>query len=314
MSTLQDLRSSNHAAPQTGGVRFAPSPTGRFHVGNLRTAWISWKFAKALNIPWVVRYEDIDRPRVLAGAQEFQASDMREFGMKADVTLIQSEFYPRHLELFERARTEGAVYACDCSRKDVLNALAGMASAPNDGRVPAYSGHCRHRGLAREGGPTINPGIMSLAWRMKMPREDGQDDVIIARTSVGGEHFVPAYHWACAIDDFDGAYDLLVRSSDLAHALVIQRGIQEWLMKSHGLTRDFPRVFHTALITQNDGHRLEKRTAGVTLEELKLNGIDPAKLISVFEKSFDSGLLSAAFDGLRTLEEAPASMTLATLG
>ncbi|RYZ66002.1 MAG: hypothetical protein EOP05_19780 [Proteobacteria bacterium] len=147
-----------------------------------------------------------------------------------------------------------------------------------------------------------------------MPREDGQDDVIIARTSVEGEHFVPAYHWACAIDDFDGAYDLLVRSSDLAHALVIQRGIQEWLMKSHGLTRDLPRVFHTALITQNDGHRLEKRTAGVTLEELKLNGIDPAKLISVFEKSFDSDLLSSAFDGLRTLEEAPASMTLATLG
>lgn len=313
MSTV-DPRSSNYAAPQTGGVRFAPSPTGRFHVGNLRTAWISWKFAKALNIPWVVRYEDIDRPRVLAGAQEFQASDMRELGMRADFTLIQSTFYPRHLELFERARAEGAIYACDCSRKDVLNALAGMSSAPNDGHAPAYSGNCRHRGLATVGGPAINPGIMSLAWRMKMPREDGQDDVIIARTSTDGQHFVPAYHWACAIDDFDGAYDLLVRSSDLAHALVIQRGIQTWLMKSHGITREFPRVFHTALITQNDGHRLEKRTLGVTLEELAARGILSEQLLSIFENSFDSNLLRSAFVSDLTLAESAETLTLSELG
>ncbi len=290
--------SNSRAAPYTGGVRFAPSPTGRFHVGNLRTAWISWKFAKALGLPWVVRYEDIDRPRVLAGAQELQASDMRELGMKPDVTLTQSEFYPRHLELFERARREGVIYACDCSRKDVQTALAGMASAPHDGAAPIYSGACRLRSFDLQSGfsPPLSKDVVTLAWRMKMPSSpetmggahaEGYDDFIIARTSPSGDHFVPSYHWACAIDDFDGGYDLLVRSIDLAPALISQRAIQTWLLKSENSARKLPAVFHASLVTQEDGHRLEKRTAGVTLEELHEGGITSKQLIEIFEASFD---------------------------
>lgn len=311
MLNNSESNSSNNAAPKTGGVRFAPSPTGRFHVGNFRTAWISWRFAKALDLPWVVRFEDIDRPRVLGGAQELQISDMKSLGMTADVTLVQSSFYQRHLELFERARREGAVYACDCSRKDVQVALAGLASAPNDGTAPIYSGACRHR--TRTDGE-VSPDIASLAWRLKMPREDGQDDIIIARTSPTGDHFVPAYHWACAIDDFDGGYDLLVRSADLAPALKFQRGIQAWVMRSEGVSRDFPKVFHTALITQDDGLRLEKRTLGVTLDELQANGVTTEKLIEIFEASFDKTLLTEAFGQDGVINEPMARISLAALG
>jgi glutamyl-tRNA synthetase len=309
----QDANSKLHAAPQTGGVRFAPSPTGRFHIGNLRTAWISWKFAQTLKLPWVVRFEDIDRPRVLPGAQELQSRDMKDLGMKADQTLIQSELYRRHFELFERARKEGAIYACDCSRKDVQQALAGLASAPHDGRTPVYSGHCRHRASSGET-VTYNSSIASLAWRMRMPGEEGHNDIIIARTSPSGDHFVPAYHWACAIDDYDGAYDLLVRSSDLAHAVPIQRGIQAWLMKSDGAERPFPKVFHTSLITQNDGHRLEKRTLGVTLDELRETGSSAQDVMMILEKSFNSSYLSEPFDDSGLLSEEPTELKLSEIG
>lgn len=300
--------SKSNAAPQTGGVRFAPSPTGRFHVGNLRTAYISYLWSRALKLPWVVRYEDIDRPRVLPGAQQLQASDMRELGMRADVELVQSEFYSRHLELFERARREGAVYACDCSRKDVQTALAGLASAPNDGGTPIYSGACR----AKHTPPNSN--AVSIAWRLKMPREDGHDDVIIARTAPDGFVFVPSYHWACAIDDFDGAYDLLVRSIDLAPAAFVQRAIQTWLMKSLGVSRALPRLFHTTLVTQNDGHRLEKRTQGVTLDELHSSGITTVRLLELFDQSFDSSLLTTPFSGTGDLQELQTALSLSKLG
>jgi len=79
-------------APKSSGVRYAPSPTGRLHLGNLRTAWVSERWARSLSLPWVVRFEDIDRPRVISGSQEQQLADMRALGLKPDVVLVQSRF------------------------------------------------------------------------------------------------------------------------------------------------------------------------------------------------------------------------------
>jgi glutamyl/glutaminyl-tRNA synthetase len=96
-----------------------------------------------------------------------------------------------------------------------------------------------------------------------MDSPDGRDDFIAARTGRDGQAFSPAYPWACAIDDADEGHRWLVRASDLASALPAQRAIQKWM----GL-REFPSVLHAALVTQNDGMRLEKRTQGVTLPEI----------------------------------------------
>ncbi|HVK60216.1 MAG TPA: glutamate--tRNA ligase family protein, partial [Bdellovibrionales bacterium] len=207
-------------APATGGVRFAPSPTGRFHIGNLRTAWISYKLSRQLQLPWIVRFEDIDRPRVLAGAQEQQLADMRALGLVPDQVLVQSDFEERHWQLLIRAIEDGVIYPCDCSRKEVQQALSGLASAPH-AELAAYSGHCRP--LSRRELKSVD----SIAWRFRMPLESGIQDFIVARTSPqlsengasDRASFTPSYHWACAIDDFDGRYDWIVRSSDLAHAL-----------------------------------------------------------------------------------------------
>lgn len=292
--SLSKFASQTDAAPQTGGIRFAPSPTGQFHIGNLRTAWISYQWSRALERPWVVRFEDIDKLRVVAGALDQQLADLHLLGLSPDLTLVQSRFRGRHLELFRLARRLGAVYLCNCSRKEVQTSLAGLASASHEGVAPVYSGHCRLNAVDPKSvaldAPTSAAGI---AWRFQMPRQDGRNDFIIARTSgtESDDGFIPAYHWACAIDDFDGAYDLIVRSLDLAPALTLQRAIQSWIATAEKKDLPLIRAFHTSLVTQDDGHRLEKRTTGVTLHELFSAEWSVDRLREAFAKSFDRSLL-----------------------
>ncbi len=312
-------RSAIFQAPLTRGVRYAPSPTGRFHVGNLRTAWVSVAWARHLGMPWVVRFEDIDQPRVLVGARDQQLADLRTLGLIPDIVLTQSAFRQRHWDLLLAAIQVGQVYPCDCSRKEVQSALNSIASAPHDGLAPVYSGSCRtnQSGSCRTRQSTLVPSE-SLAWRFRMPHPSGHDDFIVARSNsnldVNGipdeASFVPSYHWACAIDDFDGGYDLLVRSVDLFPAAHLQRSIQRWL---GGVDSNFepPAVFHTALVTQDDGHRLEKRTCGVTLPELEKRGFTAEKILQIFSASFHTSLALSRGDLMR---EQPEQLTLVDLG
>lgn len=287
-------------------VRFAPSPTGVFHVGNWRTAWISREWARVLNRPWIVRFEDIDAPRVLPGALERQLREMKSLGLVPDDVRVQSSRRDRHWELFEKARAEGILYPCRCSRRDVLTALA---SAPH-GAEALYSGRCRPGGRAT-GDADAAPAAetATIAWRFRCVDESGKQDFIVARTDAQGSSssFVPSYHWACAIDDWEEAHRLLVRAHDLETATPIQRVIQSWLRGSGD--RDFPAVFHTALVTADDGARLEKRTKGVTLDEL---AVSPAQLILFFEKSFEARREDFA-DG-KVWGEPRARLTLGELG
>ncbi len=302
-----------------GGVRFAPSPTGRFHVGNLRTAWISFRFARALGLPWVVRFEDIDEPRVVAGSRDAQLADMDLLGMTPDHSYDQSSKRARHLALFNLARASGVLYACNCSRRDVQSALAGSSSAPNDGASPVYSGYCRrytHSDFTIAGVQAPKTSALGIAWRFRMPAPDGRHDFIVARTTslVSDAGFVPAYHWACAIDDFDGHYDLIVRSVDLAPALPLQRAIQGWLSNLNAQPLSLIPTFHTSLVTQDDGHRLEKRTIGVTLDELFSKRGSAASVVSAFEKSFDRSWLSfERFDSSAVASEPRGTLKLSHL-
>ena len=248
------------------GVRFAPSPTGRFHLGNLRTALLSQELARRLGQPWAIRFEDIDTLRVIPGAREQQLQDLADLGLIPDRITLQSENHARHEALFRKALREGQLYPCTCSRREVQLALAQAASAPHV-PVPAYSGHCRpsEQKLWDPDQLPPFPALQgeTLGWRFRMDSPDGRDDFIAARTGRDGQAYSPAYPWACAIDDADEGHLWLVRASDLASALAAQRAIQKWM----GL-RDFPSVIHAALVTQDDGARLEKRTQGATLPEI----------------------------------------------
>lgn len=244
-------------SPELRGVRYAPSPTGILHIGNLRTAWISYQISRALDQPWIVRFEDIDTPRVVKGSQRQQTADFLALGLKPDEIHTQSESYERHVAAFETALAQKRIYACTCSRRELQEALAQAASAPHV-RPAAYNGKCRS---GTEKIPKTD--LPKLAWRWRGDDETGAEDVIIGRTLPSGAEFQPSYTWACAVDDSFGKYSILVRAWDLSHVEVEQKKIARWLNPKQSLAH----VFHTALVITDDGRRLEKRTLGVKLAE-----------------------------------------------
>lgn len=288
-------------------VRYAPSPTGRLHVGNLRTAWVSREAARKLRLAWIVRFEDIDEPRVIAGAQESQLQDLRALGLEPDEIVVQSHRRMAHWKAFQRGVSEGQLYPCVCSRKEVQQALERLASAPH-AATPLYDGRCRREPA------TVTTG--SVGWRFRSSDPTGTRDFIVARTQgldrgeLPGVDFVPAYLWACAIDDLESRHRLLVRCVDLAPVASQQREIQQWLEPGTPL----PAIFHTALVVTNDGARLEKRTRGVTLPECSERGIGPAELEKRFRDSFDRASLPAALSPGSVQGEARPQITLAELG
>ncbi len=265
------------------GVRFAPSPTGAFHLGNFRTAWISHYWARFLGTPWVLRFEDIDAPRVVVGAMERQLAEMEALGLRADRVEVQSAFFPRHLAVFRKAAAVSSVYPCFCSRKEVRESLEQASSAPHS-TPPLYGGRCRYREA-----PATHE-LPTVAWRFRNPVDStGAQDFIIGRTDHERklDTFVPAYNWACAVDDFDGNFLMLVRAWDLAGVLDQQRAVQAWLARLEEREFTAPQVFHCALVVANDQHRLEKRTKGVTLDELRVQGLSDAEIVRRLKLSFD---------------------------
>src|SRR5215467_6808516 len=122
--------------------RFAPSPSGRLHLGNLRTALLAWLFARAGGGSFLLRIEDLDRSRSKPEHERVQLEDLRAIGLDWDEEAPnQSTRTDRYREALEQLRAEGRVYPCWCTRAEIRAA----AEAPH-GPLPegAYPGTCRH--------------------------------------------------------------------------------------------------------------------------------------------------------------------------
>ena len=193
-------------------VRFAPSPTGYFHVGSARTSLFNWLFARQSGGTFVLRIEDTDAER---GREEWLdgiISAMTWLGLSADEgPFRQSLQEPRHRELADRLFNAGYLYPCDCSREEIDARTRSNAT-------PGYDGHCRSRGVIRSA---------STALRFRVP-DDGEtviDDVIRGRVVFphsAMEDFVavkssghPLFALANAIDDRDMAISHVIRGEDL---------------------------------------------------------------------------------------------------
>jgi glutamyl/glutaminyl-tRNA synthetase len=275
-----------------------------------------------LKAPLIFRFEDIDGPRVVPNAQVDQLSDMKSLGIQPDKVIVQSTNLDRHFELFQFAKDNNKIYACDCSRSEVRESLNRIASAPHQKELE-YSGRCRD--LARKSSDlSAFKATDSIAWRWRHENPSGQDDCIVARTDLKSGAFQPGYHWACAIDDADGEYNWLVRAWDLASAERTQSQIRHWVKGLAG-GQDQARVYHTTLVTRDNGQRIEKRTKGVTLLELSTLGYQPPQIVELFAKSFsiqqEKQIQSFAVSakGVSILEnglvgEAACTMTLSKLG
>ena len=263
-------------------TRFAPSPTGRLHLGHAFSALKAHDYARERDGTFLLRIEDIDpgrsRPEHVDGILE----DMLWLGLEWDGELLyQSERLPLYAEALERLKVASLVYPCFCTRADI----AASAAAPQGPGGTLYPGTCR--GLA--GADLSRPH----AWRLDMAEaaliagpltwmdEDHEvkaepeafGDVVLARKDAPA-----SYHLAVTIDDAAQGVTHVVRGRDLFASTHVHRLLQALL----GLPT--PAYHHHALLTDAGGNRLAKRHDAPTLAALREGGMDPAALVAALRR------------------------------
>jgi glutamyl-tRNA synthetase len=260
--------------------RFAPSPTGDLHLGNLRTAAIAWLAARSRGADFVVRMEDLDRQQSNSVIETAQLRDLAALGIDWDGEVVrQSDRFGRYEAAIDELATRGLVYECFCTRREIRDEIAAASSAPH-GPPGSYPGTCR-RLTDRERAARRDAGRRP-ALRL---RTDGQeigfsdrlhgtvvgtvDDVVLRRNDG-----VPAYNLAVVVDDAAQGVDEVVRGDDLLTSTARQIHLQELL----GHPR--PDYVHVPLVVGVDGDRLAKRDGlPLTIAELAAVGIGPSDLV-----------------------------------
>ena len=249
----------------SGAGRFAPSPTGSLHLGNLRTALIAWLSARSAGLRFLMRVEDLDRGRVRPRFEREQLEDLRAIGLDWDGAVVrQSERREGYERAIEDLAARDLLYECFCSRAEIREA----ASAPH-GPLPegAYPGTCRALGAAnvrarRDSGRSpalrLRAGAVHVAFedRRLGPQSGVVDDFVVRR----GDD-VPAYNLAVVVDDAAQSVTEVVRGADLLDTTPRQLLLGRLL----GLER--PSYAHVPLLLAPDGSRLAKRHGAVTLRE-----------------------------------------------
>lgn len=282
---LQRQLAAGEAMRRGGSVRgrYAPSPTGPLHLGNLRTALISWLITRLQGGEWLLRIDDLDTPRNRLGAEAAILADLRWLGLEWDGPLIrQSERRGLYATVLSSLRRAGCLYPCRCSRR-----LLADVSAPH-GRTAVYPGFCRGRPLAwgvqsgRLPSWRLAMGPGDLSWQEQLAAPGCLDasgavgDVVLRRA----DGFL-AYHLATAVDELSLGISDVVRGVDLWAATGPQVAVMERLGGSP------PRFWHVPLWRDAEGRRLSKRDGSQGLEDLRRAGLDgPAAL----------GLLAASLD------------------
>jgi glutamyl-tRNA synthetase len=255
----------------SGDGRFAPSPTGTLHVGNLRTALLAWLFARTAGARFLVRMEDLDQGRVIAGSAERQLADLRALGIDWDGEVVfQSNRHDAYEAAIERLLAADRLYECFCTRAEIRAA----ASAPH-GPLPegAYPGTClrltpAERRRKRAGGrpPALrvraDSARMAFVDRVHGPQEGVVDDFVVRRNDGA-----PAYNLAVIVDDAWQRIDEVVRGDDLLESTPRQ------LFLAAALGLEPPSYAHVPLVLGPDGARLAKRHGAVTLDDLDARAV-----------------------------------------
>ncbi len=257
-------------------TRFAPSPTGRLHLGHAYSAVLGHSVARESGGRFLLRIEDLDPGRSRPEFVEHIFEDLRWLGLDWGAEpLIQSQRVDHYADALEDLRQRGLVYACFCTRADIAASL----TAPHGDAGSSYPGTCR--GLADDPG---RRATTPHSWRLDsaealgvagLPGWEEEDGSTFAATEADIGDAVLArkdapssYHLACVVDDAASGVNLVVRGADLRPSTPIQRLLQTLL------GRPQPRYLHHPLVIHDDGRRLAKRDQAPTLAAMRDAGVD----------------------------------------
>lgn len=257
-------------------TRFAPSPTGRLHLGHAYSAVLGHARAHESGGRFLLRVEDLDqtrsRPEFVDGIYE----DLRWLGLDwGEPVFVQSQRTVAYEEELDALRTRGLVYACFCTRADIAQSL----TAPHGDAASSYPGTCRALPDDPERRATMphcwrldSAKALAMAGRANWREADGRQftsaerdigDAILARKDAPA-----SYHLSCVVDDAASEVTMVVRGADLRPSTPIQRLLQMLL----GLPE--PTYLHHPLVVHEDGRRLAKRDLAPTLAAMRESRVD----------------------------------------
>ncbi len=264
--------------PSTPRVRFAPSPTGYFHVGSARAALFNWLFARQRDGTFILRIEDTDEERNRPEWTEGIVAALDWLGMGPDEgPYFQSAQGPAHQAAIEALWGSGALYACDCTREEIDERTKQRAAAGDP--TPGYDGHCRDRGLARGEGRSL---------RFRTPDEGVTRVVDLVRGEVefpnrATEDFIcvkgngkPLFVLANAVDDRTMTISHVLRGEDLFPTTPKQVMLWHALNEATAVDLPLPAYGHLPLLVNDQGKKLSKRRDPVAVEMYREQGYLPS--------------------------------------
>ncbi len=264
--------------------RFAPSPSGRLHLGNVLCALLAWLSARSRNGNILLRVEDIDTARCASRERiEQMLDDLRWLGLTWDGGENPNDYQSARTDIyaayFEKLKAQGLLYPCYCTRAELHAASAPHASD----RIGVYDGRCRR---FMEGGSPPPVG-RTPAWRLTVPKEtvsvmDGVQGLYTENLAADCGDFllrrsdgVFAYQLAVVVDDALSGVTEVVRGKDLLSSTPRQI----YLYRLLGFTP--PQFYHIPLLTRADGTRLSKRDAALDMGVLRETYASPEPLIGM---------------------------------
>ncbi|MCB9964416.1 MAG: tRNA glutamyl-Q(34) synthetase GluQRS [Rhodospirillales bacterium] len=292
------LPSSLAPAPAPVVTRFAPSPTGRLHLGHAYSALFAYHFAKDRGGRFILRIEDIDPSRCKAEYIDGIYEDLSWLGLDWDTPVrLQSQHHADYRAALQKLQDCGVLYSCFCTRKEIQDEISRAGYAPHGPEGALYPGTCRSlRG--REAQTESPEQTAPFALRLDLAKalamipashlfwqewEEGAvpaqpdllGDIVVARKDIG-----TSYHLSVVVDDALQGVTHVTRGVDLRYATPIQRVLQELL----GLP--VPQYVHHPLLTDERGQRFAKRDRSVTLQELRKSGLRPEDIRSKIRNEY----------------------------
>ncbi len=259
--------------------RFAPSPTGEMHLGNVRTALLGWLQVRSAGGAFVLRLEDLDVGRVRVGAADLILRDLAWLGLDWDEGWdVGGAFGPyvqsQRSNLYETYAAQLQTYPCTCTRKEVQAA----ASAPHesDGLDPRYPGICRNGVMHPERSKALRFCVPDVEVRFADSfRGDYAENVqrTIGDFVIRRNDGVWAYQLACVVDDLEMRISDVLRGEDLISSTPRQ------ILLFDAFERPAPQFWHVPLMTDYHGERLAKRGGAPSLRKLREDGAEPRAVL-----------------------------------